>query len=119
VVSLDGYAILRTSQQPNVAWQWVRFLLDHPTAAGPMLPPRPSQYQAPSFATQAGDRAAVVARNLPARLYVWGPGLNDVVVGGVLQAYLDAVTQVVRGETDAKTALDIAQGKAEAILARR
>jgi ABC-type glycerol-3-phosphate transport system substrate-binding protein len=119
VIGLDGYAILRISKQPDVAWQWIRFLLDHPEAAGPILPPRPSQYRAKTFAALAGADAAATARNLPSTLYVWGAGLSDPVLGGIVQAYLDAVEQVVRGETDAETALGNAQVKAEAIFAKR
>ena len=119
VISLDGYAILRTTEHAGVAWQWIQFLLDRPEAAGPILPPRASQYGQKTFEAQAGEEAAAVARNLPPTLFVWGAGLDDPALGGTVQAYLDAVDQVVRGGLAVDSALDEAQTRAEAAFAAR
>ena len=119
VISLDGYAILRTTEHAGAAWEWIQFLLDHAEAAGPILPPRASQYGQKTFEAQAGEEAAAVARNLPSTLFVWGAGLDDPALGGTVQAYLDAVDQVVRGGLAVDSALDEAQTRAEAAFAAR
>jgi len=116
VVALDGYAISKTSQHVDAAWQWIQFLLAHPEATSTLLPAQPAQYRLKSFAPQAGQEGIAVARNLPATLFVWGNNLADPVLGGVAQAYLDAVEQVVLGKMDAETALNNAQAKAETIF---
>ncbi len=116
VVALDGYAIPKASQHVDAAWQWIQFLLAHPEAAGTLLPAQPAQYRLKSFAPQAGQEGIAVARSLPSTLFVWGNNLEDPLLGGVAQAYLDAVEQVVQGQTDAETALNNAQARAEAVF---
>jgi ABC-type glycerol-3-phosphate transport system substrate-binding protein len=111
--------ILKNSQHVDAAWQWILFLLDHPEAAGSMLPPRPSQYRGDAYAARAGKDVAAVARQLPRELYVWDARLNDPVLGGTAVAFLAAVEAVFQGQADAETALANAQAQAEALFSQQ
>jgi len=118
VVRLEGYAILKNSQHVSAAWQWIQFMLAHPEAAEPLLPPEPAQYRAKAFEAQVGKEVAAIATRLPDKLYVWSANLDNPLLSRVAQAYLDAVARVVLSQTDAESALNNAQAQAAAVFKR-
>jgi ABC-type glycerol-3-phosphate transport system substrate-binding protein len=109
--SVDGYFILRNAAHPQEAWLWLNFLLEHEDAAGAQVPPRRSQIESQAFAGRVTPDVAAVARALPTNTLIVGIG-SPQNLGSVVEIYLKAVDEVVRGNTDAKTALAAAQANA-------
>ena len=119
VAVMDTYAILGTSQHPEEAWKWLRFLMDQPLASGSLVPPRRSHIESQDFASQAAPDVVSVARGLPAQTVILGLEMySDPRLGEVLELYTDAAMQVLEGTMDAKTALDQAQVKADQAFGR-
>ncbi len=118
VAALDVYAILRNSQKATAAWQWIKFLIDQPEAATPLLAPRTSQLTAQTYAALVDKETLRIARNLPDRLFIWDSSLETSAIGSAVAAYLQAVEQVANGDLDAEAALGEAQVQAEALFVR-
>ncbi len=119
VAVMDTYAILSTSQHPEETWKWLRFLMDQPLASGSVVQPRRSHIESQEFAVQAAPDVVDVARGLPAQTVILGLEMySDPRLGRVLELYTDAAMAVLRGEMDAKTALDLAQQKADQAFGR-
>ena len=114
IANVDGYYIYSATKNPDAAWAWVAYLLDHQEAAGVMLPPRKSQIQSDSFAQQAGKDITTIARALPDNLVTMSFSIGDYqTLETVVMAYFSAVTDVEQGKTDAATALMAVQDQAE------
>ena len=114
---VDGYYLLAKSKHRREAWEWMRFLLDRQEAAGMMLPPLKSQVNSTQYAERVGKDVAAVARRLTANTVLLLPGDLDSRLDKVIQFYLGAVKQAVKGDADVETALDEAQVQAEALFA--
>lgn len=118
LVQVDGYYVLESSKQRMLAWQWVRFLLDHEEAAGLMLPPLKEQARSDAYAARVGEEIAAVARTLPAEAIVLPAGA-DPIIEQAGSLYTAAVAQVIAGEMDVERALNDAQVQAEKLFAQR
>jgi len=119
VAVMDAYAILSSSQHPEEAWKWLRFLMDQPFAAGSLVPPRRSHIDSQEFSARAAPQVVNVARGLPDQTVVLGLEMyTDPRLGRVLELYTEATLKVLEGDTDAQTALDFAQQEAEEAFGR-
>jgi ABC-type glycerol-3-phosphate transport system substrate-binding protein len=119
VATIDSYAILSESLHPEETWEWLRFLMDQPTAAGSLVPPRRSHIESEEFASRAAPDVVSVARGLPQQTVILGLEMfSDPRLGQVLELYTDAAMRVLNEEIDAKTALDLAQQEAEQAFGR-
>ncbi len=116
VAALDIYAILRNSQKAMAAWQWIKFLIDQPEAATPLLAPRTSQLASQTYTVHVDKETLRIARSLPDRLFIWDSTLETSAIGGTVAAYLQAVEKVVNGDLDTEAALGEAQMQAEALF---
>jgi multiple sugar transport system substrate-binding protein len=114
--NVDGYYLLTKSKHRREAWEWMRFLLDRQEAAGMMMPPLNLQIDSTQYAGRAGKDVAAVARRLTADALLL-PGNLDPRLNQVIQLFMAAAKQAVKGDTDAETALNEAQVQAEALFA--
>ena len=114
----DGYFLTRFSTHPQEAWSLMSFLVNHQEASLRQIPPLRSLVNDAAFAQRVSPDALVVARGLPAETYFFN--LTELSTGGrqfrVMDIFGQAVDQVVRGNVDAKTALDKAQEAAEKVF---
>lgn len=115
LIQVDGYYILAQSKHRQQAWEWVRFLLDHPEAAGLMLPPLPSQARSPEYVTRVGEEVAAVARRLPSEAMIL-PTATDPVLAQTVELYLNAVAQALTGDISVEVVLNEAQIQAERLF---
>jgi ABC-type glycerol-3-phosphate transport system substrate-binding protein len=114
--NVDGYYLLTKSKHRREAWEWMRFLLDRQEAAGMMMPPLNSQINSTQYAGRAGKDVAAVARRLTANAILL-PGNLDPRLYQVIQLFMAAAKQAVKGDANAETALNEAQVQAEALFA--
>ncbi len=114
--SVDGYYLLAKSKHRREAWEWMRFLMERQEAAGMMMPPLNSQVNSTQYGERAGKEVAAVARQL-ADNPILLPGNIDPRLNQVVQLFIGAVKQAVKGDTDAETALREAQVQAKALFA--
>ena len=115
VASLDGYFIMRQSAQPGAAWEWISFLMDHESASGRLVPPLQSEVGSSSFARRVGSDALAVAERLPSDLITLGSGTPQG-AASLFSIYAQAVDSVVRGQSEARPALQAAQVQAQALM---
>jgi multiple sugar transport system substrate-binding protein len=117
VATLDGYFIFARSAHPDEAWQWVRFLMEQPTASGVLVPPLQSLIASQEYSGRASAATVAVARSLPPQMVLLGMEMfRNERFGRVLQLFSQATTEVFKGEKDAQSALDSAQKQAEDIF---
>jgi ABC-type glycerol-3-phosphate transport system substrate-binding protein len=114
VAGIDAYAILKNSQKAKVAWEWIKFVLDHSEAASPLLPPRSSQLKSQEYANVAGKEKAALAKGLPERLLIWDSRLASPALAGTVGAFMQAAESVANGDAESGPALADAQAQAEA-----
>jgi len=107
--AVDGYFITRNTTHPREAWLWMSYLLENEQAAGVHMPPRTSQVTSDAFASRVSPDMAAVARSLPASTIVSLGSAQS--LGSLLESYLVAVSDVLQGKVDARTALAAAQQK--------
>lgn len=114
VATIETYSILTRSLHPDEAWKWARFLLDQPTAAGKLIPPRHSHIEDPVYAAHVSKDVLGVARNMPDQTIILGVELyRDPRLGSALELYMQAAVQAMDGQETPQMALDAAQLKAE------
>lgn len=117
VATLDGYFIFAKSENPEEAWQWVRFLMEQPTASGVLVPSLQSLIESQEYSERANAATVAVARSLPPQMVVLGMEMfRNERFGRVLQLFSQATTQVFKGEKEPQKALDDAQMQAEDIF---
>ncbi len=113
VAALDGYFITKASQHPQETWQWLSFIAQRQEASMGQLPALTSQLAAPDTLERLGEGAAAVASTLSDNTIFFGLDfLGQGAAGEVYNLFIEAVVRVVKGETDAQTALDEAQEQA-------
>jgi ABC-type glycerol-3-phosphate transport system substrate-binding protein len=113
LLDLDGYYILAGTAHPQEAWLWTRFLMEHALASGKLIPPLRSLAASEEYALSVSADTRDIANNLPQNLMFIGLDMrqNKRLQAAAMQHHL-ALQRVLKGETDAQTALDQAQQEA-------
>jgi ABC-type glycerol-3-phosphate transport system substrate-binding protein len=106
----EGYAISSETQFPDESWKWINFLTWQINPR--LVPARRSLVNSQAYNQLLGDDAALVLRQsldfaTPFSLWQW---IN---LGGAMEAFDDAIEQVVEGDNNPQEALDQAQVKAK------
>jgi ABC-type glycerol-3-phosphate transport system substrate-binding protein len=112
--TLDGYAILKSTEHANEAWLWIRYLMENQQASGVLIPPIRKAAGSAEYKSRVNAATADVASSLPDQLIILGLEMyRDSRFEQVLDLYNQAANQVMQGEADPQTALDQAQMEAE------
>lgn len=104
----EGYAISSATQFPDESWKWINFLTWQVNPR--LVPARRSLVNSEAYSQMIGDEAALVVRQslefaAPFSLWQW---IN---LGGAIEAFDEAIEQVVEGDLTPQEALDLAQEK--------
>jgi len=114
----DGYYITKSSTQPQMAWNWITFIVQHLDASLTQIPPLKSLIASEEYALRAAPDVLALARSLPDDMfflnldYLSEPKLNE--VSNIFQR---AVMKIVEEKADVQTTLDEAQKEAEEVMA--
>ena len=93
---VDGYFITRNSPNPELAWKWMSFLMQHQEASLNLIPPLIPHIDSDEYAERVSPDVLAVARRLPlerkvAQLFLLGfEGLKVVERGGPLSPKRDS-----------------------------
>ena len=113
ISTLDGYFITSASQHPQESWKWISFLLQHQDASGNQVPPMNSQINSSKYADRVPADTLAIAKGLtPDTIFIGFNYSENDKFSQITVFFLEAVNQVILGESGAQRALDDAQGKA-------
>ncbi len=113
--TVDGYYILKSTQHPTEAWQWLSFLAENQAASGGQIPPLRSLAGSEGYKARVSATAFQIANSLPKDMVILNYEIsNDPRVMNTHSIFLDAASQVVYNKADPLQALTDAQAKAEA-----
>lgn len=113
----DGYFIFSESEHHDEAYQWIRFLMEHESASGALIPPLRSLVNSEAYAARSPAAVVAVARTLPSQTIIFTLDmLRDQRMLGTIGLFGEAVQQVFTGQADPQTALDGAQQQAEGLF---
>ena len=104
-----GYAITASSQHPEAAWLWLRFLSEQIPQA--LIPARRSLAESDEFRDQIGAEAADAAAKSMQNVTLISPDLFQ--FGNSLEYFSAAINDIVDGTASAQEALDWAQDQVE------
>jgi ABC-type glycerol-3-phosphate transport system substrate-binding protein len=115
---VDGYFITRNSPNPELAWQWISFLVQHQEAALTQIPPMIPQIDADEYAERVSPDVLTVARHLPLDLSFLGLDyISDPRTVEISELFTRTVRQSIEDQSDIQSALHEAQKQAEEIFA--
>lgn len=118
--AVEDYSILASSQNAPAAWEWIKYLVGQPAAAGKLIPPLKTQVFSKDNPYGLSTDLLAVASRLPENpiLYPLDGMLrgNQQAVNQTAEIFHQAVVQVFNGEAGAQAALDLAQAKAEQVF---
>ncbi|HEU0292849.1 MAG TPA: extracellular solute-binding protein [Anaerolineales bacterium] len=117
---VDGYFITRNSPHPELAWEWISYLMQHQEASLNQIPPMIPHIDSDEYAQRVSPDVLTVARRLPLDLpFLSLDYLNDPGVMEIANIFSQAVRQVIDEEGEVQSALDEAQKQAEEIFSSR
>ncbi len=116
-VNLEAYAIPAKTRNSQAAWQWLRFLMEQPAAAGSLIPPLKTQVLAPGNPNHIPADVLAIANHLPdAMTLIPLKFMGDPAVIQIYQAFFTAQEKVFKGQADAQSALNDAQHQVEGVM---
>jgi ABC-type glycerol-3-phosphate transport system substrate-binding protein len=114
---VDGYFITRNSPNPELAWKWISFLIQHQEASLNLVPPMIPHIDSDEYAERVSPDVLTVARRLPGDLPFLGLDyISDPRTVEVFNLFTGTVRQIIDEEADVQSALDEAQKHAEEIF---
>ena len=114
IATQQAYFITASSEHPEEAYQWIRFLMGEQSAAGAMIPPLRSIIASETYALTAPAPVAAVARSLPPETVIIGlETTDDQRFSRAMQLFARATERVIEDGIDPQMALDEAQMELE------
>jgi len=110
LADVEGYAISSSTAHPDACWLWITWLSEQVSQR--VMPARPSLAESSAFEDQVGSEVAAVARaSMEHAVIVNGQGLFQ--FEGALEAYDDALEDILQGHATPLEAMREAQRRAQ------
>jgi ABC-type glycerol-3-phosphate transport system substrate-binding protein len=106
----EGYAISSATRNPDECWQWINFLTKQINPR--LVPTRRSLIESQVYGQIVGEDIVEVVRQslefaVPISIWQW------ISMGNAIDAFNDAIEDVVEGRSTPQEALDLAQERVE------